>query len=185
MSAKPTENFILTDAISSEKIAARVRELAAELSQAYEGKELVVIGVLKGAWVFMADLVRALSIPVACDFVRLSSYGSSMESSRDPKLLLDASASVEGKHVLFVDDIIDTGISADWLQKYFAEKQPASLAWCVLLDKPARREVEIHPEYIGFELPDEFIVGYGIDYAEKYRELPYIAYISEKSHDAE
>ena len=167
-------------AIPAEQLERRVREIAEQISADYAGQQPVIVGVLKGAWVFMADLVRRLSIPVRCDFVRLSSYGAGTVPSGPPKLLLDLTEPIEGRHVLVVDDIVDTGISLAWLEQHLLGKQPASLKMCVLLDKPARREVDVEPDYVGFEIPDRFVVGYGIDYAEQYRELPYIGYIDER-----
>ena len=136
------------------------------------------MGVLKGAWVFLADLMRQLTIPARCDFIRLSSYGLEMVTSGEPKLLLDVTESVEGQHVLVVDDIIDTGISISWLLQRFRRKNPASLRLCALLDKAARRRVDVKADYLGFEIPDRFVVGYGIDYAERCRELPYVGYVT-------
>lgn len=158
-----------------------MREIAEQISTDYAGQQPVIVGVLKGAWVFTADLVRQLSIPVRCDFVRLSSYGAGTVPSGPPRLLLDLTEPIAGQHVLVIDDIVDTGISLEWLHRHLLAKQPASLKTCVLLDKPARREVDVEPDYVGFEIPDRFVVGYGIDYAERYRELPYIGYIDE--HD--
>lgn len=164
-------------AISAEQLAEMVSELADRISSEYAGQDLLVVGVLKGGWVFMADLVRRLTIPVGCDFVRISSYGAGTESSGEPELLLDITETLAGRHVLVIDDIIDTGISVDWLLAHLQAKQPASLELCVLLDKPARRRVAVEPKYVGFEIPDRFVVGYGIDYAERCRELPYIGYV--------
>lgn len=163
--------------IPAERIAARVAELADRISEDYEGRPLLVVGVLKGAWVFLADLVRHLRLPLHCDFVRISSYGMGMQTSGDPQMLLDATEPIEGRDVLIVDDILDTGISIDWLCQHFRAQQPRSLRLCVLLDKPSRRRVPIVADYTGFEIPDQFVVGYGIDCAEEYRELPYLAYV--------
>ena len=163
--------------ISADRIAERVRELAAQISRDYADRKLVMIGVLKGAWVFMADLVRQLSIPVRCDFVRVTSYGAGTVSSGEPRLLLDITEPIEGAHVLVVDDIVDTGISVAWLMEHLRKKKPASLRLCVLLDKPARRQARIDPDYCGFEIPDHFVVGYGLDCAERFRELPFVGYV--------
>jgi len=172
--------------IPAERIAARVRELAEQISTDYEGKKVLVVGVLKGAWVFMADLVRELTIPVCCDFVRVTSYGMGTVTSGEPKLLLDITESAEGAHVLVVDDIVDTGISVSWLMDHLLKKNPASLRLCVLLDKPSRRQVEKDPDYCGFQIPDRFVVGYGLDNGEQYRELPFVGYVStdDESHDS-
>ncbi len=176
----PAENLSVTCAISADELADAVRRIAGRVSADYAGKPLLVVGVLNGAWVFMADLVRELTTPACCDFVQVSSYGSRMVSSGKPQLRLDVSAPVAGAHLLLVDDIIDTGISLAWLRTHLLCKQPASLRLCVLLDKPARRRVRIQPDYVGFEIPDRFVVGYGIDYAHRYRELPYIGYVDER-----
>ena len=164
---------------SAEQVAACVRHLAGRISADYAGQHPLVIGVLKGAWLFMADLVRQLTIPVCCEFVRVSSYGTGTITSGQPRLLLDVGESVTGRHVLVVDDIIDTGISVSWLLERLRERQPASLRLCSLLDKPSRRRVPVQADYIGFEIPDRFVVGYGIDYAEQFRELPYIGYVTD------
>jgi hypoxanthine phosphoribosyltransferase len=168
----------VTCEISAERIAGRIRELAEQISTDYAGKRLLVVGVLKGAWVFMADLVRQLTIPIRCDFVRVTSYGMGTESGGEPELLLDITESVAHTHVLVVDDIVDTGISVSWLMDHLREKNPASLRLCVLLDKPSRRQVEIDLDYYGFQIPDRFVIGYGLDWAEQYRELPFVGYVS-------
>lgn len=167
----------LEPAISAEQIAAAVERLARRISSDYAGKELLVVGVLKGGWMFMADLVRRLTVPVECDFVCLSSYGDGVETSGEPKLLFDARLPLASRHVLLVDDIVDTGLSISWLKDRLRRRDPASLAFCVLLDKPSRRRIELQPEYVGFEIPDRFAVGYGMDHAERHRELPYVAYL--------
>jgi hypoxanthine phosphoribosyltransferase len=169
----------VTCAIAAEQVAARVRELAARISADYQNQPLLVIGVLKGAWVFMADLVRQLTLPVSCEFVRLSSYGLGMTTSGEPRMLLDLQEPIAGRAVLVVDDIVDTGISMKRLLEYFQRQQPASLRLCALLDKPSRRRVALQVDYVGFEIPDQFVVGYGIDYAEQFRELPYIGYVTQ------
>jgi hypoxanthine phosphoribosyltransferase len=162
------------------QLSRRVQELAQQISVDYQGRTPLLVGVLKGAWVFLADLVRALTIPVTCDFVMLSSYGKDTVSSGHIKLLLDTSEPVEGRHVLVVDDVLDTGQSLAWLLDHLKGKHPASLRLCVLLDKPARREVPVRPDYVGFVIPNYFVVGYGIDYAEQHRELPYVGHLPEK-----
>lgn len=160
--------------LSAEQLASRVAELGRQITDDYAGSELTVIGVLKGCWVFMADLVRQIGLPLHCDFVRLSSYGGATVSSGRPELLMDTSASLGGRHVLLLDDLIDTGLSTAWLVEHLGRQGPASLRVCVLLDKPARRRVSVRVDYVGFEIPDRFVVGYGVDYAERYRELPYV-----------
>jgi len=163
---------ILFDAQTIEN---KVRELAAQISRDYEGKDLVLVCILKGAITFTADLMRRLSIPVEIDFVRAASYGASTVSSRKITITKDIETDIRGKHVLLVDGIIDSGDTLDCLCKRFVEKGPASVKAIVLLNKKARRMVEMPLAYRGFEIPDTFVVGYGMDCAEKYRNLPYIA----------
>lgn len=161
--------------ISKEALDARVQELGQEISESYKGKELLMIGVLKGANVFMSDLMRAVSVPIQIDFIAASSYGSSTESSGVVRIVKDLDYSIEGKHVMIVEDIIDTGLTLKYLYDNFSARKPASLSIISLLDKPERRKADIKVDYTGFVIPDEFIVGYGIDYAEKYRNLPFVA----------
>lgn len=163
--------------ISDEEIKAKVAELAARISQDYRDRSLVVVGVLKGAWVFMADLVRSLGIPVECDFLAVSSYGSGTESSGVLKILSDLSVPVEGKDVLVVEDIVDTGITLNYIKGLLELRHPRSLKICALLDKPARHRTHVQIDYLGFTIPNRFVVGYGLDYDEQFRNLPYIGYI--------
>jgi hypoxanthine phosphoribosyltransferase len=163
---------ILFDAQTIEN---KVRELAAQISRDYEGKNLVLVCILKGAITFTADLMRLLTIPVEIDFVRAASYGASTVSSRKITITKDIETDIRGKHVLLVDGIIDSGDTLDCLFKRFAEKGPAGVKAIVLLDKRSRRLVGVPLAYRGFEIPDTFVVGYGMDCAEKYRNLPYIA----------
>lgn len=163
--------------ISADEIRAKVTELAARISHDYRDRSLVVVGVLKGAWVFMADLVRSLEIPVECDFLAVSSYGSETESSGVVKILSDLSVSVEGKDVLLVEDIVDTGITLSYIKGLLELRHPRSLKICALLDKPARHRTDVQIDYLGFTIPNRFVVGYGIDYDERFRNLPYIGYI--------
>ncbi len=165
---------ILFDAQAIEK---RVRELAAEISRDYQGKDLVLVGILKGAVVFIADLMRRMTIPVAVDFVCASSYGMSTSPSREIKIKKDVDADVRGRHVLLVDTIIDTGETLHLLFGLFKQKRPASIKTVVLLDKKPRRTVDVPLTYRGFEIPDKFVVGYGVDCGEQYRNLPYIAVV--------
>ncbi len=160
-----------------EQIHQRISELASEIRSEYAGKHPVLVGVLKGAFVFLADLVRELRFPLQCDFVKLSSYGESTETSGQVRLELDTSIPLAGRHVLVVEDIVDTGLTTAWLLAHLRKKQPASLRVCALLDKPARRRVEVTIDFVGFRIPDQFVVGYGIDWAEAYRELDFIGYI--------
>lgn len=169
------KNDIKSVLYSEALLAEKVNELGAQITADYEGKDLLVIGVLKGANIFLGDLVRKIDLPVQIDFIAASSYGSSTESSGVVRILKDLDYSIEGKHVIIVEDIIDTGLTLHYLLDNFNSRNPASLSVCTLLDKPERRKVKIDVAYKGFDIPDEFIVGYGIDYAEKYRNLPYIA----------
>lgn len=166
--------------LSEEQIQARVREMGAEISQAYAGEQVVVIGILKGAFVFCADLLRNFTIQTQVDFMAVSSYGNATESSGVIKIIKDLDTPVEGRHVLLVEDIVDSGLTLRYLKEYLAHQNPASVRVAVLLDKPSRRKTEVTVDYIGFAIPDEFIVGYGIDYAEQYRHLPYIGIIGER-----
>lgn len=156
-----------------DEIKARVKELALQISERYKDKRLLVIGVLKGAWVFMADLVRALKMEVFCDFVRVSSYRRGTEAE-ELCLLYWPDLNFEGERVLVVDDIADTGLTLKFLEKKFKEKGAISVEFCVLLDKPSRRRVDFVPQFVGFTIPDKFVVGYGMDCGERYRNLPYI-----------
>src|SRR6478752_3634132 len=161
--------------LSEGQIAAKVAELGREISEAYAGSELTLVSVLKGSLPFMADLMRAITIPVRIDLMEVSSYGgTSTESSGLVRILKDLSASIEGEEVLIVEDIIDTGLTLNYLLRYLRGKGPASLRICTLLDKPARRLVEIPVDYTGFTIPDQFVVGYGLDYGELYRNLRYV-----------
>jgi hypoxanthine phosphoribosyltransferase len=165
---------------SAETIAKRVQELAVEITTAYANQPPpLLVGALKGSWIFMADLVRQISVPICCDFVKLSSYGAGSTTTGQIKMQLDMTLPTKGQHLLIVEDIIDTGLSTDWLIRHLRGKQPASLRVCALLDKPSRRRVPVHIDYLGFTIPDHFVVGYGIDWAEQHRELPYIGYIAE------
>ncbi len=166
--------------ISAEDLERRVAALGAQISADYAGKSLVLVGVLKGAWIFLADLVRQLSIPVQCDFLKVSSYGSGRETTGQVDIHFDVSIDLAGKHVLLVEDIVDTGLCLQRLLEHLQTKQPASLRVCSLLDKPARRLMPVPVDYLGFTLPNHFVVGYGVDWDERYRELPYIGYVPAK-----
>lgn len=160
--------------ISSTQIQARVRELGREISQDYEGCQPLLIGVLKGVFPFMADLLRAITIPVAVDFMAISSYGSSARDQGFVRLQKDLDAPIEGRHVLFVEDVIDTGLTLHYLLGNLRARGPATLKVCTLFDKPQRRLAKIPIRYKGFDLPDRFVVGYGLDYRELYRNLPFV-----------
>jgi hypoxanthine phosphoribosyltransferase len=161
--------------ITEEQIRLKVAELGARLNADYLGRELTLVSVLKGSLPFMADLMRAVTIPVTIDLMEVSSYGGmATETSGLVRILKDLSSSIEGRDVLIVEDIIDTGLTLNYLVRYLRGKGPSSLRICTLLDKPARRLVEIPIDYRGFEIPDRFVVGYGLDFGERYRNLPYI-----------
>jgi hypoxanthine phosphoribosyltransferase len=161
--------------IPADRIDARIRELGQEVSSDYAGQEVLLVGVLKGALLVMADLARALEIPCALDFMAVSSYGSATTSSGVVRILKDLDADIEGRHVLIVEDIVDSGLTLDYLVKNLRSRKPASLEVLSLLTKPSRREVDLPIRYVGFEVPDVFVVGYGLDFAERYRNLPCIA----------
>jgi len=160
--------------LSGEEVQARVKELGAQLAADYEGREPVLVSVLKGSIIFLADLVRAMPIPLSIDLMEVSSYGTSTESSGQVRILKDLSTSIEGREVIVVEDIIDTGLTLNYLLRYLHDKGPASIRICCLLDKPARRLAPIEIDYRGFTIADRFVIGYGLDYGERYRNLPYI-----------
>lgn len=161
--------------LTEEQIQAKVAELGARISADYAGRELTLVSVLKGSLPFMADLMRQLRIPIRIDLMEVSSYGgSATETSGLVRILKDLSSSIEGRDVLIVEDIIDTGLTLNYLIRYLRGKNPRSLRICTLLDKPARRLVDIPVDYIGFTIPDQFVVGYGLDYGELYRNLRFV-----------
>jgi hypoxanthine phosphoribosyltransferase len=164
------EEVLLTD----ERIQARVAELGAQLAGDYAGRDPVLVSVLKGSIVFLADLVRQMEIPLSIDLMEVSSYGASTESSGQVRILKDLSMAIDGRDVIVVEDIIDTGLTLNYLLRYLHDKGPASIRICCLLDKPARRLADITIDYRGFTIPDRFVIGYGLDYDERYRNLPYI-----------
>jgi len=160
--------------LDTETIASRVAELGAQLTADFGDRDPVLVSVLKGSLVFLADLIRAMEMPVSIDLMEVSSYGSGTETSGQVRILKDLSGPIEGRHVIVVEDIIDTGLTLNYLLKYLADKGPASVRIVCLLDKPARRLAEIPIDYRGFTIPDRFVIGYGLDYDERYRNLPYI-----------
>jgi hypoxanthine phosphoribosyltransferase len=161
--------------VPADALARRVTELAAEVSRDYADKDLVLIGVLKGAVFFLSDLMRQLEIPVEVDFMAVASYGSATKSSGVVRILKDLDAVIEGRDVLIVEDIVDSGLTLQYLLRNLAGRNPASLEVCALLIKPERRKVELQTRYVGFEIPDRFAIGYGLDYGERYRNLPFVA----------
>ena len=166
--------------ISEEALAAKVAEMGQAISRDFAGKKLIVIGVLKGSVVFMADLIRQITIPVEMDFMAVSSYGAGVKTTGVVKILKDLDRLIEGYDVLVVEDILDSGMTLSHLTELLRDRNPASIHIATLLDKPERRKVEIKPDYVGFTIPDEFVVGYGLDYAELYRSLPYVGILDPK-----
>jgi hypoxanthine phosphoribosyltransferase len=165
--------------LTEEEIKLKVKELGQKIESDFKGEDLLVVGILKGACVFVSDLIRNINLDVNMDFMSVSSYGKATQSSGTVKILKDLDVDIEGKNVLIVEDIIDTGLTLKNLFETLKTRNPKSLKLCTLLDKPERRTVDIDVDYIGFVIPDKFIVGYGIDYAEKYRNLPYIGIVGE------
>ncbi|MFL6006650.1 MAG: hypoxanthine phosphoribosyltransferase [Gaiellaceae bacterium] len=161
--------------IEEDAVAARVAELGADVSTDYADRDLLLVGVLKGAVFFMADLMRQLTIPCEVDFLAISSYGASTDSSGVVRILKDLDINIEGRDVLVVEDIIDSGLTLSYLMRMLESRNPASLEVCALLTKPARREIDVRVRYTGFEIPNEFVIGYGLDFGERYRNLPYVA----------
>ena len=162
---------------------AKCRELASAIDADYTGKELVLVGILKGSFMIMADLVRRTTIPLEIEFMAVSSYGSSSESSGVVRILKDLDTDIKGKHVLLVEDIIDSGLTLSWLLRNLATRNPRSLKVCTLLRKPDAVRADVDVTYVGFDIPNEFVVGYGLDYAERYRDLPYIGTLEPKVYE--
>ncbi len=160
--------------ITEEEIKKKVEDLGAQITEDYKDREITIICVLKGAFMFLADLLRHIKVPVCLDFVAISSYGPYTQTSGVVKITKDLDESIEGKHVLIVEDIVDTGLTLDYLLKIIKARKPASVRVCALLDKPTRREVQVEIHYKGFEIPDKFVVGYGLDYDQRYRNLPFV-----------
>jgi hypoxanthine phosphoribosyltransferase len=160
-------------------LAARVAELGTEVSADYVGRDLLLIGVLKGAVFFMADLMRHLTVPCEVDFMAISSYGDATDSSGIVRILKDLDINIEGRDVLVVEDIIDSGLTLSYLMRNLESREPSSLEVCALLTKPARREIDVPVRYVGFEIPNKFVVGYGLDFGERYRNLPYVGVLDE------
>jgi hypoxanthine phosphoribosyltransferase len=165
--------------VQQDELAHRVRQLGAEISRDYEGRDLFLIGVLKGAVFFLSDLMRHIEVPCELDFMAVASYGSSTDSSGVVRILKDLDAPIEGREVLIVEDIVDSGLTLSYLLRTLNARNPASLEVCALLTKPERRKVELPIRYVGFEIPNRFAIGYGLDHAERYRNLPYVAVLSD------
>lgn len=168
---------------SEEQIQTKVKEIAAKISEDYQGKDLLVIGILKGSVVFTSDLIKYITIPCEIDFMAVSSYGKSTKSSGIVRILKDLDTNVEGKHILIVEDIVDTGKTLSYLVDYLKARKVAGIEIVALLNKEARREANVEVKYSGFDVPDEFIVGYGIDYAENYRNLPFIGSLKREIYE--
>lgn len=165
--------------IAGDEIGRVVNRLAQEINRDYQGKHPLLLGILKGSFVFMADLVRLLEIPVEIDFIRLSSYGSSKVSSGKVRMVHGLSSKVKGKDVIIIDDIVDTGLATRFVVDYLRRRKPASVKVCTLLDKPSRRQVDVPIDYLGVKIPDRFVVGYGLDYDESFRDLPDIRVVED------
>jgi hypoxanthine phosphoribosyltransferase len=165
--------------IDEDALRTRVAELGEEVSADYQGRDLLLIGVLKGAVFFMADLMRHITVPCEVDFMAISSYGDSTDSSGIVRILKDLDINIEGRDVLVVEDIIDSGLTLSYLMRNLESREPASLEVCALMTKPARREIDVPVRYVGFEIPNRFVVGYGLDFGERYRNLPYVAVLSD------
>jgi hypoxanthine phosphoribosyltransferase len=165
--------------VQRDDLTHRVRELAAEISRDYKGRDLFLVGVLKGAVFFLSDLMRHLEVPCEVDFMAVSSYGSSTDSSGVVRILKDLDAPIEGREVLIVEDIVDSGLTLSYLLRTLRARDPASLEVCALLTKPERRKVELPIKYVGFEIPNRFAIGYGLDHGERFRNLPYVAVLRE------
>ncbi|MZP30892.1 hypoxanthine phosphoribosyltransferase [Heliobacterium undosum] len=169
--------------VSEEEIRTKVRELGEQISTDYQDKDLLVVGILKGALVFMADLIRAIRIPIEIDFMAVSSYGQGTRSSGAVRILKDLDRAIENRHILIVEDIVDTGLTLNYLVDNLKSRGAASVKVCTILDKPSRRKTPVAPDYNGFTIPDEFVIGYGLDYAEQYRHIPCVAVLKREVYE--
>lgn len=170
--------------VTQEQMRARIREMGKQISADYTGKELVLVGVLKGAYAFYADLARAIRIPIRVDFIIVTSYGSRARTSGKVKLMTELTEEIKGKDVLLVEDIVDSGLTVQYLMKTLSKKKPRSIKVCTLLSKPERRQAEVQIDYEGFKIPNKYVVGYGLDYQQKYRNLPYLAVLDQVDEEA-
>lgn len=177
------ENDVSKILISEKEIQEKIQELGAQISEDYKGKKLLLVSVLKGSVLVMADLMRAISIPVRIDFMSVSSYGNAVKTSGVVKIIKDLDIDISGYDVLIVEDILDSGMTLSYLTQILAKRNPNSIKVLTLLDKPERRQVEVPIDYVGFEVPDEFVIGYGLDYDEKYRNLPYIGILKPEVYE--
>ena len=174
MSATELERAVGEILIEKAPLQKRIQELGAEISADYEGRDLLLVGVLKGAVFFLADLMRHVAVPCEIDFMAISSYGAATDSSGVVRILKDLDINIGGRHVLVVEDIIDSGLTLSYLLRNLESREPATLEICALLTKPDRREIDVRVRYVGFEIPNKFVIGYGLDFAERYRNLPYV-----------
>ena len=179
MSQTEVEKGVAEILIDADDLQRRIAELGDEISADYRGRDLLLLGVLKGAVFFMSDLMRRLTIPCEIDFMAISSYGASTDSSGVVRILKDLDINIEGRHVLVVEDIIDSGLTLSYLMRNLESREPATLEICALLTKPDRREIDVPVRYVGFEIPNRFVIGYGLDFGERYRNLPYVAVLSD------
>lgn len=166
--------------LTSEEIQSKVKELGEKITEDYKGKDLLLICILKGSFIFMSDLCKEIDLPLTLDFMAVSSYGDSAQSSGVVRIIKDLEEDIEGKDVLIVEDIIDTGLTLSYLINILESRGPKTVKVCTLLDKPERRKSNVKPDYLGFKIPDEFVVGYGLDYAEKYRNSPFVSILKEE-----
>jgi hypoxanthine phosphoribosyltransferase len=179
MSQTELERVVAEVLVDRDALSDRIAELGEEISEDYEGRDLLLVGVLKGAVFFMADLMRHVSVPCEVDFMAISSYGAATDSSGVVRILKDLDINIRDRHVLVVEDIIDSGLTLSYLVRNLSAREPASLEICALLTKPSRREIEVPVRYVGFEIPNRFVIGYGLDFAERYRNLPYVGVLSD------
>jgi hypoxanthine phosphoribosyltransferase len=179
LTALDPDQLIAETLVDEESLQARIAELGEDISRDYRGREPLLVGVLKGAVFFMADLVRRISVPCEIDFMAVSSYGGGTDSSGVVRILKDLDANIEGRHVLIIEDIVDSGLTLSYLVRNLQARGPATLEICALLTKPDRRQADIACRYVGFEIPNRFAIGYGLDYGERYRSLPYVAALDE------
>ena len=180
MSQTELERLVAEVLVDQEALAERIAELGDEISEDYDGRDLLLVGVLKGAVFFMADLMRNIRVHCEVDFMAISSYGAATDSSGVVRILKDLDINIRDRHVLVVEDIIDSGLTLSYLVRNLSAREPASLEICALLTKPSRREIEVPVRYVGFEIPNRFVIGYGLDFAERYRNLPYVGVLNER-----
>ncbi len=171
--------------VTQEQMRTRIKDLGRQIASDYANKDLILVGILKGAFAFYADLARAIRIPLRVDFLVVSSYGSRAKTSGKVKMVTDLTENIAGRDVLLVEDIVDSGLTAQHLTKTLSKRKPKSIKVCALLNKPDRRQVTVHVDYVGFEIPDKYVIGYGLDYQQKYRNLPYLAVLDQVDEEGE